>query len=228
MDTPVMVVEDEPKLASLLADYLRQAGFTPHCVADGLAVIEAIKTLQPVAVLLDLMLPGKDGITLCREIRAFSSVPILMVTARVEEVDRLLGLELGADDYICKPFSPREVVSRVKAVLRRSRQSEAAPTAGLILDEHRLEVRFEQHTAVLTAVEFQLLKRLAGEPGRIFSRDQLMGHMYNDHRVVSDRTIDSHIKKLRKKLAETWPSREFIHSVYGAGYRFDVADEAVE
>jgi two-component system, OmpR family, response regulator BaeR len=222
----VLIVEDEPKLASLLADYLRQADFVAHTIGDGNGVIAAVEQLQPSAVLLDLMLPGKDGITLCREIRGFSSVPILMVTARVEEVDRLLGLELGADDYICKPFSPREVVSRVKAVLRRSRQNAAPQEAGLALDEHRLEVRLDQRTAALTAVEFQLLKRLAGEPGRIFSRDQLMGHMYNDHRVVSDRTIDSHIKKLRRKLAEIWPDREFIQSVYGAGYRFELTDAA--
>lgn len=218
----LLIVEDEPKLASLLADYLRQAEFEPHIVDDGNRVIEAIKNLQPAAVLLDLMLPGRDGISLCREIRTFSQVPILMVTARVEEVDRLLGLELGADDYICKPFSPREVVSRVKAVLRRTRGEVAnAIGAGFELDEHRLEVRFEQSTVTLTSVEFQLLKRLASEPGRIFSRDHLMSYMYNDHRIVSDRTIDSHIKKLRKKLADTWPQREFIHSVYGAGYRFE-------
>ena len=222
----VLIVEDEPKLASLLADYLRQAGFTPYCLGDGLEVIDTVKRLQPAALLLDLMLPGKDGITLCRELRTFSEVPILMVTARVEEVDRLLGLELGADDYICKPFSPREVVSRVKAVLRRSRARDVvAPAPGLMLDEHRLEIRLEEHAVALTAVEFQLLKRLAAEPGRIFSREQLMAHMYNDHRVVSDRTIDSHIKKLRKKLAEAWPQKEFIHSVYGAGYRFDVSGE---
>jgi two-component system response regulator BaeR len=144
-----------------------------------------------------------------------------MVTARVEEIDRLLGLELGADDYICKPFSPREVISRVKAVLRRSQPAAPQPH-GLVLDEHRLEVRLEQSTLVLTAVEFQLLRRLTSEPGRIFTREQLMEHMYNDHRVVSDRTIDSHIKKLRRKLADVWPGREFVHSVYGVGYRFEM------
>lgn len=218
----VLVVEDEPKLASLLADYLTQAGYTPHCVADGNAVLDAFRRVQPQVVLLDLMLPGTDGITLCREIRSFSSTPILMITARVEEIDRLLGLELGADDYICKPFSPREVISRIKAVLRRSLPAAAAPTQGLVLDEHRLEVRLDQQTLVLTAVEFQLLKRLTSEPGRIFTREQLMEHMYNDHRVVSDRTIDSHIKKLRKKLAEVWADREFVHSVYGVGYRFEL------
>lgn len=219
----ILVVEDEPKLASLLADYLRQAQFEPHWINDGNQVIDAIKSLQPAAVLLDLMLPGRDGISLCREVRTFSQVPILMVTARVEEVDRLLGLELGADDYICKPFSPREVVSRVKAVLRRARSAELPTAHGVELDEHRLEVRFGGHSATLTAVEFQLFKRLASEPGRIFSRDQLMSTMYHDHRIVSDRTIDSHIKKLRRKLAEIWPAHEFIHSVYGAGYRFDLA-----
>lgn len=222
----VLVVEDEPKLAKLLADYLLQAGYTPHCIADGNAVLAAFRTVQPVAVLLDLMLPGTDGITLCREIRAFSSTPILMITARVEEIDRLLGLELGADDYICKPFSPREVISRLKAVLRRSLPTAAPQQQGLVLDEHRLEVRLEQKTLVLTAVEFQLLKRLTSEPGRIFTREQLMEHMYNDHRVVSDRTIDSHIKKLRRKLAEVWVEREFVHSVYGVGYRFELGGAA--
>ncbi|HSB96235.1 MAG TPA: response regulator [Spongiibacteraceae bacterium] len=219
----ILIVEDEPKLASLLADYLSQSGYTPHCIADGNGVLEAFVRLQPAAVLLDLMLPGKDGITLCREIRAFSNTPILMITARVEEIDRLLGLELGADDYICKPFSPREVISRVKAVLRRSNPvATAATLSGLVLDENRLEVRLDNKIAVLTAVEFQLLKRLASEPGRIFPREQLMEHMYNDHRVVSDRTIDSHIKKLRKKLAEIWSEHEFVHSVYGVGYRFEL------
>jgi two-component system response regulator BaeR len=218
----ILVVEDEPKLASLLADYLAQSGYTPHCLNDGNEVIDAFIRIQPAAVLLDLMLPGKDGLSLCREIRAFSSVPILMITARVEEIDRLLGLELGADDYICKPFSPREVISRVKAVLRRSNPAVIAAASGIVLDEHRLEVRIDNEIVVLTAVEFQLLKRLASEPGRIFTREQLMVHMYSDHRIVSDRTIDSHIKKLRKKLAEMWPSREFVHSVYGVGYRFEL------
>lgn len=221
MTNSILIVEDEPKLASLLADYLRQAEFEPHCVNDGLRVIDVIKQLQPAAILLDIMLPGRDGISLCKEIRSFSDVPILMVTARIEEVDRLLGLELGADDYICKPFSPREVVSRVKAVLRRARGEMNTLATALTLDDKRLEVQFEQGAVALTAVEFQLLKRLVSEPGRIFSRDHLMSYMYTDHRIVSDRTIDSHIKKLRKKLAETWPQQEFIQSVYGAGYRYE-------
>jgi two-component system response regulator BaeR len=224
MGDTILIVEDEPKLASLLSDYLQQAGYRTHHIDRGDTVVAWVREHNPDALLLDVMLPGTDGLTLCRELRSFSSVPILFVTARVEEVDRLLGLELGADDYICKPFSPREVVSRVKAVLRRAHASEPLLPTGFSLEENRLEVRFGGASAALTAVEFQLMKRLASEPGRIFSRDQLMNGMYQDHRVVSDRTIDSHIKKLRRKLAETWPETEFIHSVYGAGYRFEIGD----
>ncbi len=219
----ILIVEDEPKLARLLADYLHQAGYTTHQIGNGSEVATWVREHAPDLILLDLMLPGCDGLTVCRELRNFSQVPVIMVTARVEEVDRLLGLELGADDYICKPYSPREVVSRVKAVLRRTSAGTPQQTPGVTLDEHRLEMRFEGATAVLTAVEFQLLKRLASESGRIFSRDHLMAGMYQDHRIVSDRTIDSHIKKLRKKLAEVWPHTEFIHSVYGAGYRFELS-----
>lgn len=218
----VLIVEDEPKLASLLADYLRQDGFEPNILERGEGVADFVRLTPPAAVLLDLMLPGKDGLAVCRELREFSSVPILMVTARVEEIDRLLGLELGADDYICKPFSPREVVSRVKAVLRRARGGATQGVDGIVLDEGRLEMRLGDAAVALTTVEFQLLRQLVSQPGRIFSRDQLMSGMYADHRVVSDRTIDSHIKKLRRKLAETWSQTEFIHSVYGAGYRFEL------
>ncbi len=225
MSTTILIVEDEPKLARLLADYLHQAGYATHQIGNGGDVAAWVRDHAPDLILLDLMLPGSDGLTVCRELRGFSQVPVIMVTARVEEVDRLIGLELGADDYICKPFSPREVVSRVKAVLRRASAGTPQQTPGFTLDDHRLEVRFEGAVAVLTTVEFQLLKRLASEPGRIFSRDHLMGGMYQDHRIVSDRTIDSHIKKLRKKLAEAWPAIEFIHSVYGAGYRFELQPE---
>lgn len=218
----ILVVEDEPKLAALLADYLQQAGFKSHSIADGNAVIEAVRTIKPDAILLDVMLPGRDGLSLCREIRNFSDVPILMTTARVEEIDRLLGLELGADDYICKPYSPREVIARLKAVLRRAGSNPTAMTQGLTLDEQSLQLRFQQLTVELTVVEFQLLTQLVRTPGRIFSRNQLMDNMYTDNRVVSDRTVDSHIKKLRKKLSGSFPNIEFIHSVYGAGYRFDI------
>jgi two-component system response regulator BaeR len=144
-----------------------------------------------------------------------------MTTARVEEIDRLLGLELGADDYVCKPYSPREVVARVKAVLRRT-AVQPGPQGGLLhLDESSLRVSANDGETELTAVEFALLKTLYAAPGRIFSRDRLMDRIYQDHRVVSDRTIDSHVKKLRRKLAALVPGRELVHSVYGAGYRYE-------
>jgi two-component system response regulator BaeR len=181
-------------------------------------------------IVLDLMLPGRDGLDICRELRSFSTVPIIMVTARIEEIDRLLGLELGADDYICKPFSPREMVARVKAVLRRLHaQTADAPVDALKLklDPHSFRVSVEGREAELTLVEFQLLQVLYRQPGRIFSRSKLMDLIYRDQRIVSDRTIDSHIKKLRKKLADILPDRELVHSVYGAGYRYDPQHKVV-
>lgn len=221
MSGTILIVEDEPKLAALLADYLRQAGFVPEVVADGLAAVPALRRLEPALVLLDLMLPGRDGLEICKEIRTFSAVPVIMVTARVEEIDRLLGLELGADDYICKPFSPREVVARVKAVLRRSGGGNAPAAAGLQLDGDSYRVLLHGHDLGLTAVEFNLLRYLVAHPGRIFSRQQLMDHIYADQRIVSDRTIDSHIKKLRKKLDEVDPENDLIRSVYGVGYKYE-------
>ncbi len=218
MSNSILIVEDEIKLANLLSDYFQLTEYQPHQIHHGDEVIAWVKEHQPKAILLDIMLPGKDGITLCREIRQFSNIPILMVTARVDEIDRLLGLELGADDYICKPFSPREVVARVKAVLRRIQPQESCDT-GLVLDEHRFIVSYQGQETSLTSVEFQLLKPLADKPGRIFTRAQLMDNMYSDQRIVNNRTIDSHIKKLRKKLAAISQDTDFIQSVYGAGYR---------
>ncbi len=217
----ILIVEDEEKLSSLLGDYLRQAGFTPHRLNDGLEVIPWMRERNPELILLDLMLPGRDGLEICKEIRSFSTVPIIMTTARVEEIDRLLGLELGADDYICKPFSPREVVARVKAVLRRSDGKGVTGTTGLSMDEPRLRAVLNGRDLELTAVEFNLLQFLAASPGRIYSRQQLMDRIYPDERIVSDRTIDSHIKKLRKKIAAVRPEEELIHSVYGVGYKFE-------
>jgi two-component system response regulator BaeR len=220
MSNSILIVEDEVKLASLLADYFELTEYSPHLIHHGDEVIDWVKTNQPKAILLDIMLPGKNGIDLCKEIRQFSNVPILMVTARVEEIDRLLGLELGADDYICKPFSPREVVARVKAVLRRTNNGTRDNTADMIiLDEHRFTVSFHHKEVSLTAVEFQLLKPLADKPERIFTREQLMQNMYSDHRIVNNRTIDSHIKKLRKKLSDISDGKDWVQSVYGTGYR---------
>lgn len=220
MNGLILIVEDEEKLAGIMADYLLQSGFSTNCLGDGTLVTAWVREHSPDLVLLDLMLPGKGGLDICKEVRSFSSVPIIITTARVEEIDRLLGLELGADDYICKPFSPREVVARIKAVLRRSSGTPGAPT-GLILDEPRYQAKLHGHDLELTAVEFKLLQFLATRPGRIYGRETLMDHIYPDDRVVADRTIDSHIKKLRKKLAAADPSRELIHSVYGVGYKFE-------
>ena len=216
----ILIVEDEPQLAALMSEYLQQAGFTTNIIDNGLQVINVVKELKPELILLDLMLPGKDGMAICKELRNFSNIPIIMVTARVEEIDRLLGLELGADDYICKPFSPREVVARVKTVLRRSDTNVSFGT-DIVLDESTYKALVKDESLELTAVEFQMLKILLSEPGRIFSRNQLMDRIYQDHRIVSDRTIDSHIKKLRKKIAGVSPEVEYIHSVYGVGYKYE-------
>ncbi|MCP5143011.1 MAG: response regulator [Gammaproteobacteria bacterium] len=222
MNPRILIVEDEPKLASLLADYLRQSGYDTHHIANGSEVEDWVKAERPDLILLDLMLPGKDGLSIARDLRRTSEVPIIMVTARVEEIDRLLGLELGADDYICKPFSPREVVARVKTVLRRlQRPAAEAVDDGVTLDASRLQVSAGGSSLELTAVEFHLFATLHAEPGRIYSRDQLMDRIYPDNRIVSDRTIDSHIKKLRRKLESLLPGEELIHSVYGAGYKYE-------
>jgi len=217
----ILVAEDEPKLAALLRDYLAAAGFEPHCVADGAQVIAAVRALAPELLLLDLMLPNRDGLEVCRELRTFSALPVIMVTARVEEIDRLLGLELGADDYICKPFSPREVVARVKVILRRAARATQMP-GGLRIDDERHVVEFEGARLDLTPVEFRLLKTLASAPGRVFSRARLMENLYADHRIVTDRTVDSHVKNLRRKLENASRVRDAIQSVYGLGYKLEL------
>ena len=221
MSDTILIVEDEPKLAAVLRDYLLQAGFSVEILGDGVTVVPWVREHGPQLILLDLMLPGRDGMEICKELRSFSNVPIIMVTARVEEIDRLLGLELGADDYICKPFSPREIVARVKAVLRRVGPGATVRSQGLELDESRYQALLHGRDLELTAVEFKLLSFLVANPGRIYSRNQLMDRIYTDQRTVSDRTIDSHIKKLRKKIADAAPDEELIRSVYGVGYKFE-------
>jgi two-component system response regulator BaeR len=220
--TRILIVEDEPKIAALLEDYLHaHGGFQCRSIYRGDQALDCFREEPPDLVLLDLMLPGLDGIEVCKRLRAESDVPIIMVTARVEEIDRLLGLELGADDYVCKPFSPREVVARVKAVLRRSARSGAsAPGDGLQLDREQHRALLDGRDLVLTAVEFALLAALRARPGKVFSREQLMNEMYPDYRVVSDRAVDTHIKNLRRKLDAAAPGAELIESVYGLGYRF--------
>ena len=222
-DPLILVVEDEPKLAQLMIDYLQASNYRTHHIADGNEVLSYVQHSPPDLMLLDLMLPGRDGLTLCREIRRFSELPIIMVTARTDEIDRLLGLEIGADDYICKPFSPREVVARVKTILRRVKRSpeEAQLASHLLIDEGRFQASWREQQLELTPAEFRLLKTLALEPGKVFSREQLLNHLYDDYRVVTDRTIESHIKNLRRKLENLDAEQPFIRAVYGMGYRWE-------
>jgi len=224
----ILVVEDEPKLAALVMDYLKAAGHEAHWLTDGHAVVPFVREQGPDLVLLDVMLPGRDGLDLCREIRGFSDVPVVMLTARVEEADRLAGLECGADDYICKtPFSPREIVARVKAILRRSRRAPApgpAPSPAspvLRVDVESYRAYFQGVLLDLTPVEFRLLKTLASAPGHVFSRDVLLTRLHDDHRVVSDRVVDSHIRNLRRKLEQIDPHCDPIRAVYGVGFRLE-------
>ncbi len=219
----ILIVEDEPKMAALLADYLQAAGFASRQVGDGTLVAAALAAGPVDLVLLDLMLPGKDGLAVCRELRAHSDVPIIMLTARVEEADRLLGLEIGADDYICKtPFSPREVVARVKALLRRARTAAAQAPGALRIDEGAWRATFNGVALDLTPVEFRLLKALAETPGRVFSRAALLDKLHDDTRDVTDRAVDTHVKNLRRKMQQACPGEDPLRSIYGVGYRLDV------
>jgi len=221
----ILVVEDEQAIADVLVEYLRHASFAPRHVTDGHIALEIVRRDAPDLVILDVMLPGMDGLTVCREVRRFSTVPIIMVTARVEEIDRLLGLEVGADDYICKPFSPREVVARVTSALRRvTWATPAAPigAAGLEIDESGQRISIGGVRLLLTPTEFRLLKLLSAHPGRIYSRAQILDLVYHQDQDVSDRIIDSHIKNIRKKIAAALPGLEIIHAVYGLGYRFEL------
>lgn len=216
----IVIVEDEKKLAALLNDYLLNANFKITIFYDGSEVTDWVKVNPVDLILLDIMLPGKDGIEICKEIRQFTSTPIIMTTAKVEQIDRILGLELGADDYVCKPYFPQELVSRVKAVLRRSQQVQEASNSGnkIILNEDANSVAIENNTIKLTRVEFRILAMLLKRPGKICKRESLMEEAYDDYRIVSDRTIDTHIKNIRKKLAPHMGEEEVIRSVYGIGY----------
>lgn len=219
----VLIVEDEPRIAEVMIAYLQHAGFAPHHVERGDEVLATMQRLQPALLVLDLMLPGVDGVTLCREIRRHWDLPIIMVTARVEEIDRLLGFEVGADDYLCKPFSPRELVARVQALLRRAKPGQPMASVPVFeVDAVAQRIHCHGHQLNLTPQEYRLLSVLLGAPGRIFSRAQLLELAYTDGGEVFDRAVDSHIKNLRKKLAPALGEHEAIHSVYGVGYRFEL------
>ncbi len=226
----ILIADDDEKIAAVLADYLKNAGYLTLHAADGEAAVTLTRKESPACLLLDLNMPKMDGLEACKEIRRFSNVPIAMVTARVDEIDRLLGLELGADDYICKPFSPREVVARVKALLRRAGTAAAVATdkpAYIAIDHDKMLVKLSGKPVTLTAVEFRLLATLHEQPGRVFSRDQLINSAHKEWRDVGDRSVDSHIRNLRRKLEAVQPDANCIRSVYGVGYAFELPDEAV-
>jgi two-component system response regulator BaeR len=223
MSRHILIVEDEKKIADLLCDYLKAAGFRTSTQNNGERVIAQIKKDPSDLILLDIMLPGKDGMELCREIRQFSNIPIIMITARVEEIDRLLGLELGADDYICKPFSPREVVALVKAIFRRLNAEPLTHnlvSGPISLDYKTHQVMIDKQVLNLTPNEFGLLKILMSQPNRVFSRSELINRVQGYDFEGYDRTIDTHIKNLRKKIAQKLPGQEIISTVYGVGYKF--------
>ena len=220
----VLIVEDEKKLADVLIAYLNQHQFKVTHFESGSDVVDWVKTNQPNIILLDLMLPDVNGKDLCKEIRQFSMVPIIMVTAMIDEIDRLIGLELGADDYVCKPFSPKEVVARVKAVLRRS---EGGLNHGEVYDafevnDQTYSIKLHRDRLDLTPVEFRLLKMFLQSPGRVFNRDQILNNIFEDGRIVLDRTVDTHVKNLRHKLKTASPEHDYIRSVYGIGYSFEL------
>jgi two-component system response regulator BaeR len=219
----ILIVEDEQKLAIVLGEYFTQIDYLTHWIDNGTEVLPWIRSHSPDLILLDLMLPDKDGLSIFRELRTFSQIPVIIVTAKIDEIDRLLGLELGADDYICKPYSPREVVVRAKNVLRRTSPSLIEAQGGSI-EMNLLAMTAEVNGQILdlTPSEFRLLKLFFNNVNRVYSREQLLDHIYDNYRIVTDRTIDNHIKNLRKKLKEALPEENVIKSVYGAGYKLDM------
>lgn len=224
----ILIVEDEQKISHLIQDYLQQDGFQTTIVNRGDQVLNSIAKAPPDLVLLDIMLPGLDGIAVCREIRKSSFVPIIMLTAKVEELDRLLGLEMGADDYICKPFSPREVVARVKAVLRRTRPEPADQKLAqglLTLDANSRQVTVINTPLEVTPSEFKLLQIFMSSPNKVFSRDELVQRVQGYDYEGYDRTVDSHIKNLRKKILTLAPEQEVITTIYGVGYKLSIITE---
>ncbi|MBU0995559.1 MAG: response regulator [Proteobacteria bacterium] len=218
----IFIVEDEIKIAQLIRDYLEDSNFSTIIMERGDLVIQQIKKDPPDLILMDIMLPGANGMDICKEIRKFSNLPVIMITARVEEIDRLVGLELGADDYICKPFSPREVVARVKAVLRRTQPKTSYDklVAGpIILEESTRKVTVHNNALQLTPNEFGLLKILMTNPDQVFSRNELLNKVQGYNYDGYDRTIDTHIKNLRKKISAHLSDEDMIISVYGVGYK---------
>ncbi len=229
-DNLILIVEDDRNTASLVATYLEKEGFSTVTAYDGQQALDMERQYDPVFIILDVMLPKFDGWEICRRIRKHSDVPILMLTAREDEIDRVMGLSIGADDYVVKPFSPRELVERVKAILRRTRRAPVTQKVvlshrGLVLDPEKHKVSLEGQLVNLTSLEYKLLYALMGSPGRVYSRNELLDHFYEHGEIVVDRVIDVHIGKLRQKIEQDPANPRFIHTVRGFGYRFVDVDE---
>jgi len=220
----VLIVEDELDLAQLLSRFISEAGMNPHVLSSGATVTSWVRRNTPDIVLLDIMLPDKNGIDICNEVREFSDVPIIMTTAKVEEADRLQGFDIGANDYICKPYSAKEVIARIKNLINICHRNRIATNnQDLILNEHKMQVIYKENSIELSNIEFKLLSLLYLNPSQIFTREQVIERVYQDYRIISDRTVDSHIKNLRKKLASLNGKVNYIKSIYGAGYKFEGA-----
>ena len=222
--TTVLVVEDEIEIARVVRDYLRNAGFEVIVVGDGGSAVASVRSAKPDLLVLDLGLPGRDGLDVAREIRRWSNTPIVMLTARGDETDRIVGLEIGADDYVVKPFSPKELVARVRAVLRRTRTAargdEIVRAGDVEIDTAKMRVSVGGTQVDLTPTEFQLLATLAREPGRVFTRSQLLDAVHGVAIESYERAIDAHVKNLRRKIEPTPGSPRYVVTVHGVGYRF--------
>lgn len=220
MTKHILIVEDEYDMADMICRFMRKEGFKATHIDNGNDVVDFVRTQKPDLVVLDLMLPGKEGTQVCKELRTFTDIPVLMVTAKVSEADRLIGFDLGADDYVCKPFSAMELAMRVHVHLRRAALNQTPENDELTLDADKLKASFNGVVVDLTAIEFSLLSLLKNKPGNIYSRNFILDNIYKDYRVVSDRTVDSHIRNLRKKMKMLTDQHDFVQSVYGAGYRY--------
>ena len=222
--TTVLVVEDEIEIARVVRDYLRNAGFEVIVVGDGGSAVASVRSAKPDLLVLDLGLPGRDGLDVAREIRRWSDTPIVMLTARGDETDRIVGLEIGADDYVVKPFSPKELVARVRAVLRRTRTAargdEIVRAGDVEIDTAKMRVNVGGTQVDLTPTEFQLLATLAREPGRVFTRSQLLDAVHGVAIESYERAIDAHVKNIRRKIEPTPGSPRYVVTVHGVGYRF--------
>lgn len=223
----ILVVEDKKKIAMVLKDYLSASGYRVSWIDNGDGVVGFVRSENVDLILLDIMLPGMDGLSVCKEIRSFTDLPIIFVTAKTEELDCLLGLELGSDDYICKPFRPREVVARVKTVLRRMgpKQSSTHLSIGLMtLKDEEYCITLKGRDLDLTPNEFGILKTMIHHPNKVYSRSELVDRVQGYTFEGYERTIDTHIKNLRKKMAAILPGKEIIKAVYGVGYKLNAAD----